>query len=411
MTYFLGTLLVIYAMSVLSLIWHIMRTAALVQPPATVAAIDDSTAGALPPIDIVVPVKDEEHNIINCLKSIVAERYPNANVIVVNDRSTDGTPQAVARFQADHPEVHRVDIKELPEGKYGKPHAVHQVAPLLKGEYIFFVDSDILLKPGCLRAIAGRMEREKLDWYALYGDPDLTQFWERLLAPIFGAMAYSWYDPRKISDPDWPDAIGSGFMVARRSAYEAIGGHAGVMEQYDEDSALIRNAKRARQKVLFTISPELYKVKLYGSLERTLKGFSRTMIGGLKTFTRFLITINAIQFISLMPIGMLVLFGLLRVFAVPVPFADWWLGLAAAHLVLSNILVRQIYRTAGLPFSTAVLHPLGSIVAIWACARAARDLRKGKPITWRGTSYDSTLMESTLKRIPTNQPHATTPRS
>ncbi len=406
MTYVIGILLVAYAAGVLSLVWHIVRTALLVKPAVeSLSALDASRP--LPAIDIVVPVKDEEENITRCLKSIIAENYPNARVYVVNDRSTDGTPQAVAGFQKDHPEIERLDITHLPEGKYGKPHAVHQLAPRLKGDIILFVDSDIILKPGCLRAIADIMERDNLDWYAAYGDPDLTQFWERLLAPIFGAMAYSWYDPRKISDPAWPDAIGSGFMVARRTSYEAIGGHAGVMEQYDEDSALLRNAKRAGQKVLFTISPDLYKVKLYGDLQRTIKGFSRTLIGGLKTFTRFIITINALQFVSLMPIGMLILLGILRAAGVAVPFADIWLGVAASHLVLSNILAWQIYRTAGIPLSTAILHPIGSLVAIWVCSRAARDLRRGKPITWRGTSYDSQAMESTLKRGGTGEPYAT----
>ena len=163
-----------------------------------------------------MPVKDEEKNIGHCLRTILAERYPNARLFVVNDRSTDNTAQAVQEVQDEFPQVERLDITHLPEGAYGKPNALEKIAPKLSADFLFFIDSDVLVKPGCFNSIVSYMQENKLDWFAALGEPDLAHFWERLLAPIFGAMAYSWYDPRKISDPNWPDAIGSGFMAARR---------------------------------------------------------------------------------------------------------------------------------------------------------------------------------------------------
>lgn len=377
-----------YGISVVSLLWHIYKTATLV-PGDDGIAIRQDPPDRPPAIDIVVPVKDEEQNIGQCLRTILAERYPNAHVFVVNDRSTDGTARAVQAVQDEFPQVERLDITHLPEGAYGKPNALEKIAPKLTGDILFFVDSDVLVKPGCFRSIVGYMQDNKLDWFAAYGEPELNQFWERLLAPIFGAMAYSWYDPRKISDPNWPDAIGSGFMVARREAYFAIGGHGAVKGQYDEDSAILRRAKAAKQRVSFVISPNLYTVKLYGTLSRTIRGFSRTLIGGLKTIPRFLITINALQFISLMPIGLLVFIPLLIAAGFRIPYSQVWLSIAFFHLILSNVLVWLIYRTAKLPLRVALLHPLGSAVAIWVCTLAAMDLHKKKPITWRGTSYES----------------------
>ena len=124
-----------------------------------------------------------------------------------------------------------------------------------------------------------RLIAHNLDWVAVMGEPQISKFWERLLIPILGAISFAWYDPRKISDPRWPDAIGSALMVARRSAYEAIGGHGCVIKSYDEDSEIIRIAKRAGQRVSFLLTPELFSQRHYGTLARTIHGVTRTFIG------------------------------------------------------------------------------------------------------------------------------------
>ncbi len=385
MTLVAGFLLCCYALGVLSLVWHIRQTASLVSQDASIPFADDGST--LPAIDIVVPVKDEEHNIGPCLRALLAENYPNARIIVVNDRSTDGTARIVQEIQDQHPSIERIDIAALPKGVFGKPNAIDRVKDHFSGEFILFVDSDMQVKPGCLAAVVRHMRRNRLDWFAAAGEPKLTHFWEKLLAPIFGAMAYAWYDPRNVSDPSHPDAIGSGFMVARRQAYLAIGGHGAVKTQYDEDSALLRLAKAAGQAISFVISPNLFSVKLYGDLERTVRGFSRTLIGGLKTFPRFFITIHALLFVSLMPYIVVGTVAVLTQLDIHLPLASGWIGFAALHWVLANVLLWLIYRTARLPLHISLLHPIASATVIWICIRAAADMRRGRPINWRGTSY------------------------
>lgn len=385
MSLVVGFLLCCYALGVLSLAWHIRQTASLVGRDASISFADDGTD--LPAIDIVVPVKDEEHNIGPCLRALIAENYPNVRIIVVNDRSTDGTARIVQQIQDEYPTIERVDIATLPKGVFGKPNAIDGVKDRFRGEFVLFVDSDMQIKPGCLSAVVRYMRRNQLDWFAAAGEPKLTHFWEKLLAPIFGAMAYAWYDPRNVSDPSHPDAIGSGFMMVRRDAYLAIGGHGAVKTHYDEDSALLRLAKAAGHSISFVISPNLFSVKLYGDLGRTVRGFSRTLIGGLKTFPRFFITIHALLFVSLMPYIVAGTVAVLAQFDIRLPWASGWIGFAALHWVLSNVLLWLIYRTARLPLHISLLHPIASATVILICIRAAADMRRGRPISWRGTSY------------------------
>jgi chlorobactene glucosyltransferase len=386
LTYVVGCLFILYAFGVLRLVWNLFRTRQLIGSQAVL-----STPGIggenRPSLDIVIPVKDEEDHIGLCLESVLAQDYPNKRVIVVNDRSTDGTVAAVEAIQRRHPELRRIDITELPDGQFGKPSALHAAAPELRGELVAFVDSDFQLRPRCLTAVVDHLLAQKNDWVAVMGQPELTMFWERLLIPLLGAVTYAWFDPRKIADPKWDDAIGSGFILVRRAAYQAIGGHGAVVRAYDEDSAIMRIAKRAGHRIAYLLAPELFTLRMYGGLGRTVKGITRTFIGGLRTVPRFLMTMNGLNFVSLMPIGNLVTFGLAAVWQVPIPWLGLWLGVSALHLLVSTALAWTVYAQAGIPGRFALLHPLGAVVLSGICTRAMKQMRRGEGITWRGTSY------------------------
>jgi chlorobactene glucosyltransferase len=380
--------LILYAASLLLLCWNFWRTLSLVKGQRALMPVDED-AGEWPSLDVLIPVKDEVDNIAACIESILAQDYPNVRITVVNDRSADGTAEVVQSIQASHPQLRRVDITELPDGLYGKPHALHQVSSSLTGDVVAFVDSDLHLEPGCLRTLVHHLTSNGVDWVATAGAPEISRFWEKLVVPLFGAVAFAWYDPRKISDPNWPDAVGSAFMVCRRDAYEAIGGHGAVIKVYDEDSELIRIAKRAGQKVSFVIATELFTQRHYGSLADTVRGLTRTCVGGIKTVPRHVLTINALKYVSILPLVIFIVLGTAALLGTPLMWWPLWTAMAAGHLVVSTALVWLIYRTAKVDCRCALLHPLGSAVLIWILFRATIQLIRGTPITWRGTTVQN----------------------
>lgn len=379
--------LVVYALILMGFSRQVWAALTLVHADEGITPPDESVQHH-PAVTMLVPVKDEEDNISRCVKSILAQDYPNARMIVVNDRSTDRTPEILRSLQEHHSQLQCLDITELPEGMFGKPHALHRAAPQLTGEIVIFVDSDFQLKPHCISTLVQHLQDKKLDWLAVMGKPELSTFWERLLVPVFGAMVYAWFDPRKISDPDWPDAIGSGFMLARREAYEAIGGHGAVVNAYDEDSELMRIAKRAGQKVAYVLGPELFDLRLYGSLKKTVSGFNRTLIGGLKTLSRFAITITSLFVVSLLPLGILAGIGLSILANYPIIWTPAWLVMSIIHVLLSAILGWVIYRTSGVNPAFTFLQPVAVLMLIAISLRAAIQLKRFKTIQWRGTEYN-----------------------
>ncbi|MEK6643590.1 MAG: glycosyltransferase family 2 protein [Planctomycetota bacterium] len=388
MIYIAWTIAILYGLGLLSLCQNIWRTMQLVEEQPAFDMRPSAGDGQTPRIDVVIPVKDEEAHVASCIEAALAQDYPDFQVIVVNDRSTDGTGRVVSAIADREPRVKYVEIKELPAGLYGKPHAISQITSSLSGEIVFFMDSDLRVQPNCFRAIVRHLQASKLDWLAVMGAPDLTMFWERLLVPLFGAVAYAWYDPRAISDPNSDVAIGSMFMVARRSSYHTIGGHEAVIRAYDEDSALLRLAKKAGQRVSYVLAPQLYTVRFYGNLKKTILGMTRTCVGGIKTLPRMMITLGAINFVALQPVEILGGLGIARACGVSVPWATVWAGMAVVHFGLSALLCRLIYDRARTNRWLSLLHPLGAVLVLAVCLRATRSMIRGGPITWRGTTYE-----------------------
>ena len=116
-------------------------------------------AGTLPQgsprVSVIVPARNEEENLSRCLTSLLAQDYPDLEVIVVDDRSTDGTGALVDRFREQDGRVKKVTGRPLPEGWLGKSHAVHQGVAAATGEWLLFVDADTWIHP---RGVYASME-------------------------------------------------------------------------------------------------------------------------------------------------------------------------------------------------------------------------------------------------------------
>ncbi len=116
MTIVAGVAFVLYSVGILSLIWNTWRTVQLTEKQQALPT--PPQVSKLPSFEILIPVKDEEGHIATCLNSVLNQDYPNAGVIVVNDRSTDRTVSVVESIQQHQSNLRCENITELPEGLY-----------------------------------------------------------------------------------------------------------------------------------------------------------------------------------------------------------------------------------------------------------------------------------------------------
>src|SRR5689334_11686200 len=117
-----------------------------------------------PRLSVVIPACNEAASIEASVKSRLAQDYPDFEVCVVDDRSTDGTSAIVDRLAQGDPRVRPLHITKLPEGWLGKVHALHQGASTATGEWLLFTDADVHFAPGTLRRVIAYCEARGIDF-------------------------------------------------------------------------------------------------------------------------------------------------------------------------------------------------------------------------------------------------------
>ena len=224
------------------------RTVRETHPPAR-APLPKSA----PHVSIIVPVRNEEATIDACVASLLRQDYPDFDVTLIDDDSTDATPHLLAEWaRRDHRvQTHRVD--HLPDGWAGKAHALHTGVTLTRGEWLLFTDADTCHAPRTLRLMVG---------HALGQEDDLLSTRMTLMTlsglcmPLFMSITEILLahrmTPAEVRDPASSCAFAFGqYMLLRREAYLATGGYAaaGMRMNPIEDLALAIRFKQHRQRI------------------------------------------------------------------------------------------------------------------------------------------------------------------
>lgn len=192
---------------------------------ADLLADESGPAAANAAVSVIVPARNEEHEIERCLRSLLAQTHGAVEVVVVNDRSTDGTGQIIDRLATEAgPRLRALHLTELPPHWLGKTHAMWTGARCATGEWLLFTDADVLFKPQTITRAVAYAEGVEADHLVLFPTMRLAGVGERMMMSFFGAMALLTRPMWRVSNPRSKAHVGVGaFNMVRRSAYERIG--------------------------------------------------------------------------------------------------------------------------------------------------------------------------------------------
>ena len=144
-----------------------------------------------PFISIIVPARNEARNIRRCVQALLDQNYPQMEVIVVDDRSTDGTTEILRELQAKNSKLIVVPGVDLPSTWAGKPHALIQGAAAATGEWLCFVDADTFAAPGLISSAYAAAQEHQADLYTALTEQELDSFWEKVILPlVFTGLAF-----------------------------------------------------------------------------------------------------------------------------------------------------------------------------------------------------------------------------
>ncbi len=230
-----------------------------------------------PLVSVVIPARDEEKTIETCVAGVLAQDWPNLEVIVVDDRSSDRTPEILARLAAQDSRLTVIRGAECPKTWMGKNYALHQGFERTRGEWILFLDADTQVAPQVVTQTVIEARANDTGLLTLIPGNVFRCFWDRVVNTlIFQLAAFQQFD--KIHDPKSPRANANGpYMLFRRDCYDAIGGHAAIPYEVVEDLVLARNVKAKGFAIRWALAPELMKLELYESLRDLKRGWGKIL--------------------------------------------------------------------------------------------------------------------------------------
>ncbi len=234
-------------------------------------------------ISAIIPARNEEASIARAVQSVAAQAEVG-EVIVVNDQSTDRTGAILAELALRIPKLKILCTDELPAGWTGKNYAVSIGAAAATGDWLLFTDADTYHLPGAARRALADASEHDAALVSYSPEQEMESFGERALIPFVFCRLAAHYSFARVNDPARPDAAANGqFLMLRRDAYEAIGGHASVAGQILEDVALARRVKQAGYKIYFAATPGLVRTRMYRSFGAMWQGWTKNLyplVGG-----------------------------------------------------------------------------------------------------------------------------------
>lgn len=337
------------------------------------------TVSELPRVSVVVPARNEERQVRACLDALVQQTYPDMEIILVDDRSTDATGQIADELAAaSNGRITVLHLTECPPDWLGKCNALSMGAAQATGKFILFTDGDVLMEPTTVARAVAYLAAQEADMLVVLPDAITESFGERCLMMAFGNSFASVFSPSAAQDKRSRGFIGVGaFNMVRTSLYRRVGGHRFLKLQVLDDVGLGKLIKFAGGVLRVAAGSGMVRVRWHWSTWETIRGLEKN------SFAAFNYSV---------PKALIACAGLLYVY--------WWpwigmfvgptaarLGCAAAALVLQPVTGIGAKKFTGINPLYGFANPIGAALLAIAMLRSMWITVRQQGIRWRDSFY------------------------
>ena len=366
----------------------------------TTPSLDDidlagTTAAPTPRVSIVLPARNEAVHIAACVRSIRASTWPDLELIVVDDHSTDGTGDLAREAAAGDPRVTIVNAQDLPPGWFGKQWACQSGAAHATGSLLLFTDADTRHAPDLVGCMVRMRERRGAELLSVAGHQAMGTVWERAVQPSVFTLILTRYGGadamERATNPRDVVANGQCFILSRR-VYDAIGGHEPVRGFVAEDVMMAQAIQARGDRVSLALGIGQLSTRMYDGLSSLMKGWGKNMYAG----GRHAMWWGAVGqrlyplFLLSFPLGVLMPFVALAWCVVAMLLG----GAASTALLLWSAATSAAILTSfaaanrlnGDPIRRALLAPLGGAIVLAICVSA---IARGNNVRWKDRGYVS----------------------
>jgi chlorobactene glucosyltransferase len=342
-----------------------------------------------PRVTVIVPARNECRNIAACLGSILASSYPQLEVVMVNDHSTDDTADIARALAMLDARLIVIDNPDLPSGWFGKQWACQTGANAGSGEILIFMDADTQAATDLVTRSVNGMLRTGADFYSVLGSQEMVTFWERLLQmQVFTVLTTRFGGTEIVNRARKASAkIANGqYLMVRRAVYDDLGGHGLVRGYVAEDLMLAQRYFELGRKTVLVMGMEQLSTRMYTSLSELVGGWRKNLYAGGRHSMPFA-SGAAVLAPLLLPLPFLMQLAppvlLATAMALHLPALTLWAAITTSFTLATWL---AYYRAARLPMFYALLYPLGAAVTLYIAVSA---VNRGSRVEWKGREYES----------------------
>jgi chlorobactene glucosyltransferase len=337
-----------------------------------------------PLVSICIPARNEEAIIDRCVTYALKQDYPNFEVLVLDDNSTDGTTEILDELSGIINNLHHLQGKPKPDDWLGKPWACHQLSKHASGDFLVFIDADVWLEEDAISKAINALY--KSDAITVWPRQVVETFWEKLIIPMIYYGLYSLLPAKYVEEnpkwlpktlrkklaPQFAAACGQ-FIAFNKSAYEKIGGHTSVKLEIVEDVELSKTIKRNGLSITMYDGIDTVNCRMYQSHNEIFEGLRKNFFVGFGRNVPLFLFMATMQVIA---------------FILPIIFlfmGDPYTQILSASLISIFLIQRWLmdYRFGWNPFMS-LLQPLTILWYEVLGIRCLWDHFTGKKAQWKG---------------------------
>jgi glycosyltransferase involved in cell wall biosynthesis len=313
---------------------------------------------AVPMVSVCIPARNEEANIEACVRSVLANVDVAVEVLVYDDQSTDATPAILARLVAEDARVRVVPTQPLPQGWNGKQWGCERMGQAAHGQWVLFTDADVRFERDCVARTLARAESLGADLLST-APRQVTGSWaEHAVIPLISFVLLSYLPMARMRATTSPAASGAcgQFILARRDAWLASGGHAAFRASMHDGIKMPRAFRRAGFRTDLFDGTDLVQCRMYRGFGQVWRGFAKNAYEGLGSPVLLLFVTLLHGCAVLLPWLTLAL-GLVDVAMSP------WVPWVAALTIVAGFAQRIVLaRRFAHAWASVALHPVGILM-------------------------------------------------